>query len=63
MVDSPIPGTLRVDLFRIGTSAALPDRDSFGWTVLHALVDSVAVADSDGEVHLVLTATSGMGHS
>lgn len=63
VVDSPLPGTLRVDLCRLGTSAALADHDSFAWTVLHALVDSVAVADSDGEVHLVLTATSGTGPS
>ncbi|MCX6461419.1 MAG: anti-sigma factor [Actinobacteria bacterium] len=59
IVVSPATGTLRVTLRRRGSSSTLPGPESFAWMVLNALVDDLTVLDSDGEVHLVLTATSG----
>jgi len=57
-VESPGEDTLRVDLCRAGSSTRLPGEESFAWTVLHALVDSVEVRDADDMVHLVLTASA-----
>ena len=45
-----------LDVRVVGTAAtgALPDRDSFGWTVLTALTDSAAAEVSDGIVTISL---------
>ena len=60
VVESPAAATLQVDLFRQGSADQLPGAESFAWTVLHALVDSLDVRDANGELHLVLTVAGGV---
>ena len=60
VVDSPAAATLRVDLQRAGLSANRPGAESFAWTVLEALVDSLSVVDDNGLLHVILTSSGGV---